>query len=299
MKFQFFTYFLNKTKQISLLPGDREVLLREVIGKQMEFEYRGTKYVYRVYKKTGNFIMAKLGKEGSVTRFMPKGNNFVAMEDEPDYPHCKIFFNCNSDTSGQRIAFERSSVFSSPEKILKILEDEINKALTGRGYAMSINPITIKENFWKIVDKNQGNIQKLTFFYNVPNLFKGKDSLSKNLKDAQETLGITSATMVFENKEGLHLSRDNKFLSESVEYTGKGGGTYSIKIAGKDGDKKDGSKKNGSKTFNSKGNVKTKDFPKIPSDTNTQKDIEEIFEDDGALIQKAVTKKTSNDNEEN
>lgn len=290
MKIQYFRYFINNTIQQSLIPADnKKKLVKSIIGKEMKFVHSGRQYRYLVHKITGNFIHAKLGKRRSVVRTMPEGHDFVPQKDEPDYLYCSIFFDCNAKTPGQKIAFQhKPSVFRSPEKTLRILENEFNKSFIVRGVIMDINAITSQEKFWQIIKENKGKIQKLTFSYNVPNLFNLKNKLSDDLKESNKQYGITKTTITLENKEGhLRLSEDDPFLTESASYTGDGGGNYSIKVMGE----------NTKKIFHSGQNVKTKNFPKKSSDTNAPENIEEIFEDDTLNFDK--TKDSTDNGEKN
>ncbi|MBF0231524.1 MAG: hypothetical protein HQK65_00600 [Desulfamplus sp.] len=216
--------------------------------------------IYLFHKETGKFIYGKLGKKSSIKRNVPTDNDF-SEEVETHYPYCNIIFNTDDNPeTGQQIAFEyNTTVFFKPESQLKLLEDYLNTTLFSLGYAISIHPIVDKKEFWSLVDKYQGKIEKLTFSYSVPNLFNLENELSSDLKQSGEKYGITNATIELENKAGhLNIPKDDSFINESAEYTGRGGGEYRLKVKGYKTE------------FSSNKNVKTKSFEELDLVTNDE-----------------------------
>jgi hypothetical protein len=273
MKFQYFTYFLNQVtfQPLFLDERDKNEILKEIITNKIEFQSGTANLIYLCPMEYDNFIFAKIGKKSSIKRNLQSENDFI-QEVEDDYPNCQIFFNLSNDPDkGQRIAFEyKSQVFRSPEKQLKALEDFINSQLLHKGYVISIHPIVDKSEFWSIVQKYKGKIEKLTFSYSVPNLFNLQNSLSVDLKSVGSKYCGTKISAVIENKDGqLEIPKDDPFILQSAEYTGRGGGEYKFKI------------KNVKSEISSGKNVKTISFDElelIGHDSDKMKQIiNEIF----------------------
>jgi len=233
-KFCYFTYFLNSISQTSMFPNKKEKneILKEILENKMEYKNMKADMIYIFHKENDNFLHGKIGRKSSIRINIPAERDFVEKIDS-DYPNCSILFNLNNNPiDGQRIAFEYNSrIFQSPEAQIKAFSNHLNSLLFGSGYAISINPIVDQRDFWEIVKRYQGKIEKLTFSYAVPNLFEIKDSLSEELKKSAEKYGSTNVNIGLENKAGLVIIPENdKFVKESIEYTGKGGGEYRLKI---------------------------------------------------------------------
>ncbi len=236
MKIQYFRYFLNAAKQPDMFPSteDKNDIFIRLIQEKMEYQNGKNELIYVCHNKVDKLLHAKLGKKSSIKKNIPSEDDFVEQEEE-DYPNCNIIFYLDKNPNlGQTIAFEYiNSIFSKPEKQLKKFEEIVNKKLHPSGYALSISSIDDERNFWKIIEKNDGQIEKLSFSYAVPNLFNLKNTLSEDLKESSERYGITNTTIELENKNGkLNISTDDQLIKESVEYTEKGGGEFKLKIIG-------------------------------------------------------------------
>lgn len=258
MRIQYFRYFLNSTEQLSFLSPekDKNDIFIELIQKRIEYKNQ-SELIYVCHNKLDNLLHAKLGRKSSIKKSIPSKNDFIERE-EVDYPNCNIIFYLDNDQNkGQVIAFEYiDSIFSNPEKQLKVFERKINESLHAFGYTLSINSIKDEKEFWKIIEENNGQIEKLSFSYAVPNLFNLKNTLSKDLKESRTKYGITNTTIELENKKGkLNIPKDDPLIKESAEYVSKGGGEFKLRVVG-------------SKTeIKSKDNVRTKTFDfKIDSD---------------------------------
>lgn len=274
MIFQYFRYFLNPTIQPLLLPDskDKNKILSKILSKPIEFKRGQQQLIYKFITMSGNFILAKLGKKSSIKKSLPTDNDFEE-KIKMNYQYCHILFDLSNDPiTGQKIAFEyKPKIFRTPQVVLKSLEEQINNQLFSAGYAMSINPILDENEFWNIVQEYQGQIQRLTFFYAAPNLFNLDNALSEELKASREKYVTTNITIELENKDAQLLTPMNDpFLSQSAEYTSKGGGGFKIKIKGKKNQIKSGK------------NVKTSTFSDIrliPNDPEIFTKFLNIFSD--------------------
>src|SRR3989344_6560625 len=129
MKFQYFTYFLNPLEQKALFVDNRDknVVLRELLGKKIEYEVRGVKLAFVLVSSKKNYFVARLGKKASIKRNSPPEKKFEETHEE-NWPYCTIVINTNTDNgTGQKIAFEfKSNIFPSPFEQLKHFADEVN-----------------------------------------------------------------------------------------------------------------------------------------------------------------------------
>ncbi|MBP9715063.1 MAG: hypothetical protein KBD52_01055 [Candidatus Pacebacteria bacterium] len=252
MKFQYFTYFLNPLEQKALFVDNRDKneVLRELLGKKIEYEVRGVKLAFVLVSSKNNYFIARLGKKASIKRNSPPDKKFEETHEE-NWPYCTVVINTNTDNgTGQKIAFEfKSNIFPSTFEQLKHFADEVNTHIFSSGYAIAINPITEEKEFWKIVEENEDKIEKLTFSFNSPNLFGIKNSLNEDLKDLQKEYSSTKVSLELENPDGKLNIPKNDLTKQSIEYVTQGGGQYSLKIKGKY-----------RKVISSKDNIKTKTF---------------------------------------
>ncbi len=256
MTFQYFTYFLNPLSQGALFTDkrDKNEIFKDLLTKnEIEYESLGVKLAFVLIAQKDNYIIGKLGKKSSIKRNLPPEKKFEETREE-SWPYCTIIINTNPDHGrGQKIAFEyKSNVFTSPHEQLKHFQDELNTYLFSFGYALSINPITQDQEFWKIIDQNKDRIEELTFSFNTPNLFELKNSLSEDLKGLQNEYSSTRVSLKLENPDGRLVVPKNRLTNESVDYIAKGGGEYSVKIKGR-----------AKKVIKSKNNIETKTFDDI------------------------------------
>lgn len=224
MKFQYFTYFLNEIQQ-QVLPifqdkRDKNDILKEVLSTTIKYKNKQSQIVFIPTTFDGSYLRAQIGKQATLIQSMPTEHSFEEKSVD-HYPYCELFFHFSSDPEmGQKIAFEiNTGVFREPKIQLQKFAEELNEKLFIYNYSISISPILEKNAFWSLVDKYDGKIEKVTFSYAVPNLFKLENSISEDLKDLWIKNNATNVRTELENKAGkLNLSRDDTFLSESADY---------------------------------------------------------------------------------
>lgn len=235
MKFLFFTYFINPTKQGVLFPENkskRSLLLDALKDTKLNSFKRGKSDLGFVYDfDQEGYVYCKFGKRSSIVKTLPPQEKFKEIKTE-NWPNCHMFINMSEDPkNGQRIAIEHKTwIFVNPLAQLRALADKINEVFLNNGFVLSINPITQESKFWEIIKQYRGQIEELKFTYDAPNLFNLQTSLNEDLKKARDIHNATETTMILKNKDGnLKIPDDNSLIKESVEYVGKGGGEYRIK----------------------------------------------------------------------
>ncbi len=272
MRFQYFTYFLNPVKQTGLFQKsiDKNTLLSEALlsfkKKPLEYSAGQSKLAFVVIRKVDNYIIARLGRRASLKRNLPPEKAFEETREE-NWPRCTLIFNLNADPEkGQKILFEfKSYIFPSPSYELRKLAEIISGYLLPNGYVMSINPVTIKQEFWRTIANYKSMIEKVTFSFNAPNLFNLNNSLENELREVQKAYSATKATIELENPDGKLNVPENDLTKQGVDYITKGGGEYKIKVKGR------------TRTIiSSKGKIKTKEIDDLQIDLMTS-DQETLF----------------------
>lgn len=235
MRINYYRYFINETKQGKLFKDEKtpDEILIEILKSDhvKKFEYRKSVLGLRVIRQHEKYVYCKLGKRGKISRHLSPDDNF-RKESEENWPYVNVFIDTSRNTNGQVIAMEdKSSIFRNPLGILRVLSDRINEVFANNGYLLSVNSISSRNNFWTIVKENEGKIEELKFTYNVPNLFKVKDSLNKDLKEAEKNYNATETSITLKNPVGnLKIDDNDKLINESLDYISNGGGKYRLKI---------------------------------------------------------------------
>lgn len=234
MRFYYFTYFLNPTKEVTLLDGNKNKkdIIVEILNKRIDC---GQGIVYLFSNKYGECIHGKIGRQGNIKIHEVGEDQFIEKSIET-YPNCNIFFYTNDEKgfNGQKIALQvDNEVYRNPNLFMSKIEEALNRHLYLHGYAININPVLNIDKFWDAIDKYDGKIDRITLNYAVPNLFGINNSLESDLKNDAKKYGATNVSLVFENKNGeLKLNKEDKLLNESAQYISNGGGSFKIKAKG-------------------------------------------------------------------
>lgn len=237
MKFQYFTYFLNPSSpQRSLFPEkrDKNEFLTELLVQDHEFVSHGRQVAYVFLKKIDGFILGKFGVKRIRPKYLPPRQQFHSVNDET-WPYCNVIIDTSPRSGdGQKIYFEiKKTIFSSADAQLKRFAGYLNGELKGYGYLLAINPVSEVSNFWSVIDASPDQIEKLTFAFNVPNLFELNSKLEDDLKGARDTYGPTKVTLQMENPEGKLVIPRDALMEQGVDYISRGGGEYKLKIKGR------------------------------------------------------------------
>lgn len=242
MKIQYYRIFIERTKQLSLL-DDTTLTKKQLIDEAFNlrtgphyFNMGSRKYAFVVHKEAGNYIYASLAKYSHVNVEHSPEENFQ-IEAVESWPNVPIIINTSDDPEiGQSIAIELDkAIFRSPiVQLKKLVEELAHRSIRIKGYEIALHPITEIQDFWDVIKNYKGNIHALTFEFSAPNLFKTNDSLNDELRNAEDTFGMTNASIKLENSEGaLNVPEDNKFVEQGLKYITDGGGEYRIQVKNK------------------------------------------------------------------
>lgn len=157
----------------------------------------------------------------------------------PDYDTDKIdFFDKRGmeypwvyllwDRDEQAILIERNTtVFRNYERVLKSIEDHLNKLLLKYGLRVFVKPLTEKADFWRAIRAYQ-YIYTANFELYMPNFFgKTQNELKKMLEILREDYNATSAASQISNLDGrLRIKEDDQQINNNLDWIIKGGGSW-------------------------------------------------------------------------
>lgn len=241
MKVQYYRIFVEKTRQLSLFDAHnskKQDLIYEAfnVRKPLYFKAGKQRLVFLTKVEVGPYILGTLAKAAHVNVQKSPEEGFVT-ESIESWPHVPVIINTDPNPkTGQSIIIGwNRAVFENPLFQLRILARELTRtSILDKGYEMAINTITDRGDFWRHIKDYRGHINSLTFSFEAPNLFGTKDALNDELRDAQDSFGITRAQVSLENSAGeLNVPEDNQFVNESLKYISDGGGSYKIKLKNK------------------------------------------------------------------
>ena len=240
MNFEFYRIFVSQLETLNILTEVKtkhEAFLKAFssISDPVYFNVDRNSYVFVEEKREeGVYIYGQIGKRASVTRHLSPEKEFSTEELE-DWPTVPVFINLtDNEVRGQSIAIGMSQrVALKPIKILNSFINELERKVLSDEYALNINPVTRRKDFWDVIKSNKGAIEEVTFSFITPNLFKSSDKMDEELKYANKLMAAQNVDIKLENKSnGLNLSEDQPFAKRAVEYVSDGGGSYTIRVKG-------------------------------------------------------------------
>lgn len=237
MKFWYYRYFMNHINLFQSKKTKAELLI-ENLKESFSFKwYSWTDLAFEPLKVIDDqYIIGYLRKKQSI-KLSKKDKEDLKFTDEKveNWPKTLMIINCSDDKEKwQTIVIEQKSfVFrDQPLQHIKYLFDVVNKKLFDNWYIIQVEPIQKPNKFWETIDninKKSQKIYSVEFSLNMPNLFWIEDSLSEDLKNAQESYWATKAVVRLSNEESwLNLKVDDTFLSQSINYTEKWWWNYTI-----------------------------------------------------------------------
>lgn len=278
MNFGYYRFLLSSLKQQEILTSERgrKKVIEDIFSEDKLYTFKSGRGTYEflvkiVEEKKALAIIAK--KKNTKIRSSLVDGYVEKIEEDWSGSYLVINLDNEKETgleeqSGQSIAMQHNNkVGVSPINCLRSLADEINGQIVNHGYIMSINPISNrKKDFWSVVGQHQNDIKKIVFTYAMPNIFHVAGNLEKDLRAWRDDLNVTKAEVTLENNSrNMKVNKDNLFLTESAEYSKKGGAKYKIHL------------RTSKKTITSDDNVVLEKFDDVEIDGLTGKDALAIF----------------------
>lgn len=213
----------------------REEFLRMVFGADHNFRYWQKNYFYKAFpqKSVDNFALGVIAHEHNVTISGPPQEEF-AHKDVPDWDTANVFVDVSDHSDGQKLACQSVRGIGEPVGVLRRLVDEINSRYATSDWHASINPITDQDDFWKIAERNKGNIGELDLTFVTPNIWRGQSETEKALRALQQENNAQEVEVRLRNDD-KKLNPDSENVRQSIDYIAKGGGSVVLR---EDGQKK-------------------------------------------------------------
>lgn len=236
-------------KQLTLFQ-ERTLAIEEIIGRKNEFfieafenlcsatnlDYiEGNKDIIfgKIYPKTNPsstnedvyiFVMAK---QKQITR---ETDEFTS-QDIDNWPKIHLIILNNEDE--QIIAIERrTSAFNSTKNAVNKLSEKLNSVLELHNLNVHINPIYDSHSFWEYIDGKK--IKRVEFSLITPNMANISKAISEELKDLAKSSNTAKTDLVLNAPKNskLHITPENKQLSDLVDYASQGGGDIKVQTEG-------------------------------------------------------------------
>lgn len=208
----------------------KEMLVNDVFSKmeiqrKEKVQHSGNTYlIYFISKYDERYLLLKLGREKE-REIYQEGDVDINDTTIQDYPYVYILM----DKKKQIFLIQHlATVFQGTHICANILRTFLNTYATQHKYEIKINPMLIKDNFWKSIS-TMDSVNVVDFNLESPNLFEGWISTNSFLKEIQKRYNNTSSQFKFKNtKSSLTLKKDNKELKDAVEYISNGGGKWTL-----------------------------------------------------------------------
>lgn len=219
--------FLGKTKEEKF----EEWLSSFECEKKKEIEFNGYNYVVYCQKISEYKFLMSFAK-GTNKTIGQKTEIGIIDSKIKDYKRCNIFIN----TKSQFFIIEKNldvsaNIISLKNSISKVISRSLKKI----NIYFELELMTEKNDFWKYVQENNGEITDVEIKLASPNLLDGILTVKEFLKQTNQQYNNTSILIKLSNEEGrLTINPENEFLQDAIRYSTAGCGSWKAKVRGKD-----------------------------------------------------------------
>lgn len=239
-KFDIFTYQISPESiiQPKLFAPERSIeeIIRnknqyfaEIFKGQLNFYSNRKKLNYKIEYADKDFILLRLANKRAIKVEKNFQKEYFTSE-----PSCLI--GIYNDPQVQLIAIESDKTsFGNSFSVLKILEKAIDRALSEYYLRFYPQPKYEERVLWDMIQKYQGQVEKLQFQFSKPNLSRVNESLSKELKEASKTMNSANTKIEFNApKDNIleNLDESNCYLTDLIKASSEGSGPAKLKIKG-------------------------------------------------------------------
>lgn len=201
--------------------------LESCLSEKIEFSSTRSQYVYAFVGIEGSVILARVGRLKS-SRDTKGPETGFAEELTTGWHAANVLIDISGGNDGQKVAFQNVPEVGNPLTIVQNLTNAINQKNIRAQWHIDVNTITDENEFWAIVQKNQGNITTLTMTFLAPNMFRSREETSRNLKELHKENGVQETQVRLTNRD-RQLNPDSERIRENIDYVKKGGGSYLMK----------------------------------------------------------------------
>jgi hypothetical protein len=235
--FELFRYQLLPTSQEPQQDLFGESLTLERIKKQKNsifwdvlqqiFPFDSPDLLQKVLLAEGGWLVVKLAPRRKAVIHKPDfRSEFVE-----DWPHVTLFIN--NDPEVQVVGVSRNQrAFKDPFSVVRKLDRRITRHLTQRGLTVHFQSMYDQTEFWDLMLKQQGNVQKVRFEMIAPNMANISGILKLDLKRLNQESNAQKTTVELEATAGtaLQINESDDLIAGCVEYSANGGGDIKVKL---------------------------------------------------------------------
>lgn len=203
-------------------------LFKSIFDNPLSFFHRGNKLKYKVEYNDDEMIILRIANRKTVKIEREFHKEFFDSE-----PSSIVVIYNNSEQQIMAIESDKTS-FGQSFTVQKIIQKAFERELEKLYLRIKINTKYAENQFWEIVDRYNGEIDKIKFEFEYPNLPRVNQHLSDELKEISKNINSGKTTLEFsadDNPTLTNLTSENEDLSGLVKASAEGAGP--IKIKGK------------------------------------------------------------------
>lgn len=211
------------------LTEKKNIFFAELFKGKLSFWHRRHKLNYIIEYLDDDFILIRLANKKVVA--IEREFHRATFESEPS---CLIAIYNNPEIQIIAIESDRTS-FGNSKTVKKLLQKTFNRELRIYNLSINLNPKYEEKEFWDLIERFEGNIERLKFEFSYPNLPRVNKHLDEELKEASKLLNSGTTKLEFDapTEQVLeNLNEENKELSNLVKASSEGAGPAKLKIKG-------------------------------------------------------------------
>jgi hypothetical protein len=220
---------IKNVKDISELKERKNEFLLKALMEIDHFEYAYSDINHRIDYNSNDRVIIRMASKKDV-ELTTKNFNREEYEDWPP-----IFIYLDNRPEHQIILIQKDrNVFSSPEVVANILENNINNKLRNYFLTAYIKPKFEEHEFWTLIDEYQGSIISVNFELISPNLANISQELKLDLAQLNRDTNThkTNLELNSESHSHLEMEKNNEMINSLVKYSSEGGGDITMKVSG-------------------------------------------------------------------
>lgn len=224
---QLFT--IDVDKQQKVFKENKNNIFADVFREDLEFYHRRHKLKYVVEFLSNDFILVRLANK-KIIKFE---RDFVRTKFDSE-PSCLIAIYNTPEKQIIAIEADKTS-FGRSFTVKTLLERFLGKELKNYNLGLSIQPKYEVQEFWHLIEKYEGRVEKLSFEFKYPNSPDVNKTINEELKDISKNLNSNKTRLEFgaeKNEVLTNLSEENTDLSNLAKASAEGAGPAKLKIKG-------------------------------------------------------------------
>lgn len=214
--------------EMAIAPTDeqpsRSDFLRDTFSRRHDFMHRGTEYTYVFLGEDDGVLAARLGKTANVLEPQGPETGYEPAE-RRRHMAVNVFFDIRERQ--QILAIQGSNFVGRPSAIAGSLIRYLNDSDLDAPFVIDLGTINDPSSFWDVARRYEGQITNITFHFFAPNVLGLSGEIPDGMKRVRDRLNGRSATLSFNNPEGLQLETDE--IRGGVTYAVRGGGDVSLR----------------------------------------------------------------------